>query len=135
MGSKLYAIGMYCPFQRNFKSVSILLLCSLPDILPTSVYLPVDQNPHYTIEARAYRPAGGGERACNSHRACTEGEMLAVTKNRTLPFSKACPNPLKNGPKSLAKLYNKELESSYSMKVNADCTAAFATRSRIWFYF
>ena len=32
---------------------------------------------------RAYRPAGGGERACNSHRACTEGEMLAVTKNRT----------------------------------------------------
>ena len=24
-----------------------------------------------------------GERACNSHRTCTEGEMLAVTKNRT----------------------------------------------------
>ena len=32
---------------------------------------------------RAYRPAEGGERACNSHTACTEGEMLAVTKNRS----------------------------------------------------
>ncbi len=29
---------------------------------------------------RAYQPAGGGERACNSHTASTEGEMLAVTK-------------------------------------------------------
>ena len=27
----------------------------------------------------------------------TEGEMLAVTKNRTLPFSKACPIPSKMG--------------------------------------
>ena len=33
--------------------------------------------------ARAYRPAEGGERACNSAYACTVGEMLAVTKNRT----------------------------------------------------
>ena len=47
-----------------------------------------------------------GELIRNSHRACTEGKMLAVTKNRTLPFSKACPNPLKNGLKPLAKLYN-----------------------------
>ena len=31
--------------------------------------------------SRAYRPAEGGERACNSHTASTEGEMLAVTKN------------------------------------------------------
>ena len=34
-----------------------------------------------------------GERACNSVYACRDGEMLAVTKNRTLPFSKARPNP------------------------------------------
>ena len=34
-------------------------------------------------KSRAYRPAEGGEKACNSHRAYTEGEMLAVTKNRT----------------------------------------------------
>ena len=33
--------------------------------------------------ARAYRPAEGGERACNSRTASTEGEMLAVTKFRT----------------------------------------------------
>ena len=32
-----------------------------------------------------------GERACNS---CRDGKVLVVTKNRTLPFSKACPNPL-----------------------------------------
>ena len=44
-----------------------------------------------------------GERACNS---CRDGEVLVVTNNRTLPFSKACPNPLKNWPKPLAKLYN-----------------------------
>ena len=30
---------------------------------------------------RAYRPAEGGERACNSHRLFTDGEMLVVTKN------------------------------------------------------
>ena len=37
-----------------------------------------------------------GERACNYAYACRAGEVLVVTKNRTLPFSKACPNPLKN---------------------------------------
>ena len=31
--------------STDSKSVSILLLCSLPD-LPTSVYLPADPNPH-----------------------------------------------------------------------------------------
>ena len=41
-----------------------------------------------------------GERACNSAYACRDGDVLVVTKNRTLPFSKACPNPLKNGPKT-----------------------------------
>ena len=61
-------------------------------------------------------------------------KMLVVTKNRTLPFSKACPTPLKNN----VLLLTKELESSYSLKVNslkvnADCTAAFATHPRIWF--
>ena len=30
--------------------------------------------------ARAYRPAEGGERACNSRTSCIEGKMLAVTK-------------------------------------------------------
>ena len=43
-----------------------------------------------------------GERACNSAYACRDGEVLVVTKNRTLPFSKACPNPLKNGPKTFS---------------------------------
>ena len=33
------------------------------------------------IKSRAYRPAEGGERACNSRTA--EGEMLTVTKFRT----------------------------------------------------
>ena len=52
--------------------------------------------------------------------------MLAVTKNRTLPFSKACPNPLKNGPKPLAKLYisPKNSRAPTALKVNADCTVA-----------
>ena len=36
-----------------------------------------------SLEPRAYRPAEGGERACNSRTASTEGEMLAVTKFRT----------------------------------------------------
>ena len=40
-------------------------------------------NPLNSIVARAYRPAEGGERACNSRTASTEGEMLAVTKFRT----------------------------------------------------
>ena len=35
------------------------------------------------VGSRAYRPAEGGERACNSRTASTEGEMLAVTKFRT----------------------------------------------------
>ena len=30
--------------------------------------------------SRVYRPAKGGERACNSRTSCIEGEMLAVTK-------------------------------------------------------
>ena len=47
-----------------------------------------------------------GERACNYAYACRDGEMLVVTKNRTFPFSKACPNPPQKGPKPLAKLYN-----------------------------
>ena len=33
------------------------------------------------------------KRACNSAYACRDGKVLVVTKNRTLPFSKACPNP------------------------------------------
>ena len=37
-----------------------------------------------------------GERACNSAYACRDGKVLVVTKNRTLPFSKACPNPPQN---------------------------------------
>ena len=32
------------------------------------------------IQSRVYRPAEGGERACNSRTSCIEGEMLAVTK-------------------------------------------------------
>ena len=36
---------------------------------------------HKLAKSRAYRE--GGERACNSAYACTEGEMLAVTINRT----------------------------------------------------
>ena len=32
------------------------------------------------IISRVYRPAKGGERACNSRTSCIEGEMLAVTK-------------------------------------------------------
>ena len=40
------------------------------------------------VEPRAYRPRSG-ERACNSAYACRDGEVLVVTKNRTLPFSKA----------------------------------------------
>ena len=55
----------------------------------------------YSIVARAYRPAKR-ERACNSAYACRDGKVLVVTKNRTLPFSKACPNPLKNGPKTFS---------------------------------
>ena len=47
-----------------------------------------------------------GERPCDSAYACRDGEVLVVTKNKTLPFSRACPNPVKNGPKPLAKLYN-----------------------------
>ncbi len=35
-----------------------------------------------TVVSRAYRTAEGGERACNSHLPCTDGEMLVVTKNR-----------------------------------------------------
>ena len=35
------------------------------------------------IKSRAYRPAEGGEKACNSRTASTEGEMLTVTKFRT----------------------------------------------------
>ena len=35
---------------------------------------------HDSVEARAYRAAEGGERACNSRTSCIEGEMLAVTK-------------------------------------------------------
>ena len=37
----------------------------------------------YTVTPRVHRPAEGGERACNSRTASTEGEMLAVTKFRT----------------------------------------------------
>ena len=33
-----------------------------------------------SIGERAYRAAEGGERACNSHTSCIEGEMLEVTK-------------------------------------------------------
>ena len=46
--------------------------------------------------------------------------------------------PAQIRPKPLAKLYNsitEELESSYTLKVNTGCTAAFSTRPRIWFYF
>ena len=32
------------------------------------------------VITRAYQPAEGGERACNSRISCIEGEMLAVTK-------------------------------------------------------
>ena len=39
------------------------------------------QHPYVSQSSRAYRPAEGGERACNSHTASTEGEMLAVTNN------------------------------------------------------
>ena len=53
--------------------------------------------------------------------------MLAVTKNKTLPFSKAYPNALKNGPKPLAKL--PQLEGQRRL------AAAFATRPRVSFYF
>ena len=49
--SWVFHLNYHCPTSTYCKSVSILLLCSLPDILPTSVYLPADQNPHYTIEA------------------------------------------------------------------------------------
>ena len=55
-----------------------------------------------------------GERACNSAYACRDGKVLVVTKNRTPPFSKACPTPLKNGPKPLAKLYNSPKNSRAS---------------------
>ena len=48
---RVFHLNYHCPTSTYCKSVSILLLCSLPDILPTSVYLPADQNPHYTIEA------------------------------------------------------------------------------------
>ena len=41
-----------------------------------------------------------GKRACNSAYACRAGEVLVVTKYRTLPFSKVCPNPLKNWAKT-----------------------------------
>ena len=34
------------------------------------------------VQSRAYRPAEGGERACNSYTACIATEMLEVTKNR-----------------------------------------------------
>ena len=44
-------------------------------------------------QPRAYRPYG--ERACNSHRACTEGKMLAVTK---IPSSLALNRLKKVGP-------------------------------------
>ena len=43
-----------------------------------------------------------GERACNFAYACRDGEVLVVTQNGTLPFSKACPNPLKNEPKTFS---------------------------------
>ena len=36
------------------------------------------------VMTRAYRPAEGGERTCNSHTSCIEGEMLAVTQSDTL---------------------------------------------------
>ena len=32
------------------------------------------------MKTRAYRPAEGGERACNSRKSCIEGKMLVVTK-------------------------------------------------------
>lgn len=34
------------------------------------------------VVSRVYRPAEGGERACNSVPACVDGEMLEVTKNK-----------------------------------------------------
>ena len=34
------------------------------------------------VTPRAYRPAEGGERACNSHRPFTDGKMLVVTNFR-----------------------------------------------------
>ena len=37
----------------------------------------------YIVITRAYRPAEGGERACNSHRPFTDGKMLVVTNFRT----------------------------------------------------
>ena len=43
-----------------------------------------------------------GERACNSAYACRDGKVLVVTKNRTLPFSKTCPNP----PQKWAKTFS-----------------------------
>ena len=38
---------------------------------------------YYPMVSRVYRPAEGGERACNSHRPCTDGKMLVVTNFRT----------------------------------------------------
>ena len=51
--SWVFHLNYHCPTSTYCKSVSILLLCSLPDILPTSVYLPADQNPHYTPWTRS----------------------------------------------------------------------------------
>ena len=79
---------------------------------------------------RAYGGGGGHATPHMPVETCRDGKMLVVTKNRTLPFSKACPNPLKNGPKPLTKLYNSP-KNSRALKVNADCTAAFATRPRL----
>ena len=39
-----------------------------------------------SASTRAYRPAEGGERACNSHRPFTDGEMVVVTKNNVSGF-------------------------------------------------
>ena len=45
--------------------------------------------PKYTYPCQGFIDPRSGERAY----ACRDGKMLVVTKNRTLPFSKACPNP------------------------------------------
>ena len=55
----------------------ILFTCPTVIFPRTLHFLPTMQ----AVASRAYRPAEGGERACNSHTASTEGEMLAVTKN------------------------------------------------------
>ena len=66
-----------------------------------------------------------------STREAGRGHATPHMPVETVLFSKACPIPLK----VLNYITHQELESSYSLKVNADCTAAFATHPRIWFYF